>query len=206
MCLFPSAAQVTFLLEPSRSSETAICLSPSGRPMKGVSNMKRAFFIVILVLAGFAVGVVTMEALSRPARRAYREMLQRNFVQNQSRMAYDALKRDDDLGAAIHLWAVMEAGPDGSDLFKDLVSKGLDETVFVSFPLFNNFLKKGVRLIGKEEAVKAAPHGELAVVLDQIGYKKAAAEHFIIASQLLNMPEDRVRQMFQEAMKRRKDL
>ena len=167
--------------------------------------MKKAFFIIILVLSGFVIGIVTMEGLSRHARRAYKEMLQTNFVSSQRQLAYKALKEGNDLRAMVHLWTVLEAGPDGSELFKDPVSTAMDETFFVVLPWVNDLLKSVVRVRpGQEEAVKSIPHGELAMILEQLGHKEAAREHYLIASRFLNIPEDKARKMFQDAMKRRK--
>lgn len=167
--------------------------------------MKKAFFIMILVLSGFIAGIVTMEALSRPARRAYRESLQRNFVHGQTQLAHKALKDGNDLKTMVHLWTVMEAGPDGSELFKDPVSTAMDETFFVVLPGVNDLLKSVVRVRpGQEEAVKSIPHGELAVVLEQLGHKEAAREHYLIAARLLNITEDKSRKMFQDVMERYK--
>jgi hypothetical protein len=186
--------------------------------------MKKVLFLTILFLAGFVAGVVTMEILSRPAQhvrayretlRAYRERLQSSFVISQSQLAYKAFKEGNDLKAMVHLWTVLEAGPDGSELFKDPVSKALDEAIdkalherffFVTLPAMNNFFKKVDHVRpGEEEArQKSLPHGELAVVLEQLGYKEAAREHYLIASRLLNIPEDKARKFFQDGMKKRK--
>jgi len=188
--------------------------------------MKKVLFLIILFLAGFVGGVVTMEILSRPAQRvrayretlhAYREILQRNFVGSQEDLAYKAFKEGNDLKAMVHLWTVLEAGPDGSELFKDPVSKAFDEDIdkalterffFVTLPKINNVIKNSknsTRMTPFQEAiVKSRPHGELAVVLEQLGYKEAAKEHYLIASRLLNLPEDKAQKLFQGGMKARK--
>jgi hypothetical protein len=167
--------------------------------------MKKMLFLTILFLAGFVAGVVTMEILSRPAGRAYRETLQRNFVRNQEDLAYRALKEGNNLGAMVHLWTVVEAGPDGSELFKDPVSMAMDKTLFFISSVINNTIKNVTRMTPEqEERVKALPHGELAVVLEQLGYKEAAREHYLIASRFLNLPEDKARKFFQTGMKARK--
>jgi len=189
-------------------------------------RMKKVLFLTILFLAGFVAGVVTMEILSRPAQRvrayretlhAYRDELQKNFVISQSQLAYKAFKEGNDLKAMVHLWTVLEAGPDGSELFKDPASKALDENIdkalserflLVTLPEMNNFFKKVDHVRPGEEGArqKALPHGELAVVLEQLGYKEAAREHYLIASRLLNLPEDKARKLFQGGMKARKVL
>jgi len=167
--------------------------------------MKKAFFVVILVLSGFIIGVVTMEILSRPGRRAYRETLQRNFFHSQRELVYKALKEGNDLKAMVHLWTIMEAGPDGSDLFRDQVSMEMDQTFFLLLPGINQVIKSVARVrLGMEEAPKAIAHGELAAALEQLGYKEAATEHYLIASQLLNIPEDKSRKMFPDVLKRYK--
>jgi len=195
-------------------------------------RMKKVLFLTILFLAGFVAGVVTMEILSRPAQRvrayketlhAYKEILQRNFVRSQEDLGYKAFKEGNNLKAMVHLWTVLEAGPDGSELFKEQLSKTLDEGIdkalterffFVELPAINNSFKKTSHyqeVPGREEALK---NGALAVVLEQLGYKEAAREHYLIASQLLNIPEDpkdkinlsedKTRKFFQTYMKNRK--
>lgn len=187
-------------------------------------HMKKVLFLTILFLAGFVAGVVTMEILSRPARRvrayretlhAYREMLQSNFVISQSQLAYKAFKEGNNLKAMVHLWTVVEAGSDGSELFNDQASKAWDEEIdkalserffLVTLPTMNDYFKKVDHVRpGEEEArQKALPHGELAVVLEQLGYKEAAREHYLIASRFLNLPEDKARKLFQVGMEKRK--
>jgi len=186
--------------------------------------MKKLLFLTILFLAGFGAGVMTIQLLSRPAQRvrayretlrAYKERLEVYFVCNQSQLAYEALKEGNDLKAMVHLWTVLEAGPDGSELFKDPASKQLNEAIdkalserffVVELPMINNTLKKLTQAkSGEEEAGRKAFHnGELAVVLEQLGYKEAAKEHYLVASRLLNLPEDKTRWLFQTGMKARK--
>jgi hypothetical protein len=193
-------------------------------------RMKKVLSLTILFLAGFVVGVITMEILSRPAQRvrayretlhAYKKILQDNFVTNQSQLGYKVFKEGNDLKAMVHLWTVLEAGPRGSELFKDPVSKAFDEDIdkasterffVVTLPKINNFFKNAVHWVpGREEATR---NGELAVVLEQLGYKEAAKEHYLIASRLLSIPEDpkdkinlsedKTREFFRCAMKNRK--
>ncbi len=176
-------------------------------------HMKKVLFWIILFLAGFGAGVVTIEILLRPALHvsayrevlhAYKEILQINFVNNQSKMAYKAFKEGNDLKAIVYLWTVLEAGPNGSDLFKDSVSKGFDEAIdkasnerfFKTLPTISNAFKIPY--------VPVRSDGELAVVLEQLGYKEAAREHYLIASRILNLPEDKTRWLFHAGMKARK--
>lgn len=169
--------------------------------------MKKAFFVVMLVLSGFIIGVVTMEILSRPARRAYRETLQRNFSRSQRELVYKALKEGNDLKAMVHLWTIMEAGPDGSNLFKDQVSIAMDKSLFLELPWINKTIKNLVHVNpGFEEWPKAITHGELAAALEQLGYRDAAKEQYLIASRLLNIPENKSRKMFLDVMERYKTL
>ena len=72
-------------------------------------HMKKVLFLTILFLAGFVAGVVTMEIVSRSAQRvrayretlhAYKEILQRNFVNNR----YKAFKEGNNLKAMVHLY------------------------------------------------------------------------------------------------------
>jgi hypothetical protein len=157
--------------------------------------MKKVLILTILFLAGFVAGVITMEILSRPAQlarayretlHAYKEILQRNFVGSQEDRAYKAFKEGNDLKAMVHLWTALEARPDGSELFKDPVSKdvdkaidkALDERSFAFLPTMNNFFKNLHVVPGREEATQ---NGALAVVLEQLGYKEAAREHYLIA-------------------------
>jgi hypothetical protein len=179
-------------------------------------RMKKVLFLIILFLAGFVVGGMTMAILFRPAHHvhayrktlnAYREILQTNFVMNQSILARKALKKGDDLKAMVYLWTVLEAGPNGSELFKDsrseAIKKDIDNTLnekyfFEILPEINN-LKNQVHI--KEEYQKSFPHGELAVVLEKLGYKEAAREHYLIASRILNISEDKARKVFQTAIK-----
>ena len=124
-------------------------------------HMKKVLFLMMLFFAGFVAGIITMGILSRPTQRArtYREtlyaynnkeILQSNFVTNQAELGYKAFKEGNDLKAMVHLWTVLEAGPRGSELFKDPVSKdvdkaidkALDEKFFIFLPAMNNFFKK----------------------------------------------------------------
>ena len=169
--------------------------------------MKKAFFIVILVLSGFIIGVVTMEILSRPVRRAYRETLQRNFYNSQRELVYKALKEGDDLKAMVHLWTIMEMGWNGESLFKDKVSTSLDKTLSLAIPGINKFFKNVAQVNPEfKEWPKAIPHGELAAVLEQLGYKDAAKDHYLIASKIMNIPEDKTRVFFHTVIKNYRTL
>jgi hypothetical protein len=135
-------------------------LSYSGRSKGDVKHIKKAFFIVILVLSGFIIGVVTMEILSRPVRRAYRETLQRNYYSSQRKLVFKALKEGDDLKAMVHLWTIMEMGWDGENLFKDEVSTSLDKTLSLAIPGINKLIKNLVHVNPEfKEWPKATPHG-----------------------------------------------
>ena len=172
--------------------------------------MKKVLFVTILFLTGFAAGVVTVEILLRPvlhvseyrkALHAYKEILQINFVNNQTKMAYKAFKEGNDLKAMVYLWTVLEAGLNGSDLFKDSVSKGFDKAIDKAS---NEKFFKTLPMISDAFKIPHVPErsdGELAVVLERLGYKEAAREHYLIASRILNLPEDKTRWLFQTGMK-----
>lgn len=162
--------------------------------------------IIGATLLGFIIGVVAMEVLSRPARRAYREMLQNNYVLMQSDLADKALKEGNDLRAMVHLWTLLDAGPmNGAQMFTDPMSRGIDDAVFLALPSMNHFLKQVVRTPpGKEDRPKAMAHGELAAVLEKLGYKDTAKEHYVEASRTLNISEDKARDIFRDVMQKRR--
>ena len=105
----------------------------------------------------------------------------------------------------VHLWTIVEAGQNGTELFRDPVSVAMDDTFFVALPGINDILMNVAKTKpGWEEGPKGVYHGELAATLEQLGYNDAAKEHYLIASRLLKEPEDRARQMFQDILKKYK--
>jgi hypothetical protein len=172
----------------------------------GRLKVKKAVLVISLVLAGYIGGVVMSELLSRSARRAHREMLQGLFISTEYKRADIALKEKDDLQAMVHLWNLVEAQRlDNPRFFNDPVATGLDNVTYAILRQTNDLLRKTTPIKrGQEQLPLGVAHGDLAAILDRLGYKDPANTHYRIASQLLNMTEDKVREFFRGAIEKRR--
>ena len=158
--------------------------------------MKKTIVITIVFLLGFIVGALTINLLTIPARKAYRELLQMTYVSNQRTLEISALKEGNRPKALVHIWNLIDADPvNGSKIFKSEFADALDrEFWFIFFPSFKNVSKNvGRPMPGAEDLVMGAEHGRLAAVLELLGHEEAAKEHWVLAAKLLNMPENEVR-------------
>ena len=73
--------------------------------------MRKYVIMTSIFLLGAVIGAFIMNWLTIPARRAYREYLQTNYVYQEEALARSALKEMQRLQALVHLWNVIDADP-----------------------------------------------------------------------------------------------
>ncbi len=160
--------------------------------------MKNKIIIVIIFVIGFIAGAITINSMTIPARKAYRELLQQNYVQDQNTEIEKAIKTNNKLKAIVHLSNVLSVDPvDGKNLFDDSLDDSLDEDLFgfIFLPHIDKAIDELVHLkAGAENRIIGVTHGKLAALLDDLGYYEESKFHWIQASSLLEMQEDKAKE------------
>lgn len=170
--------------------------------------MKNKIIIVIIFVIGFIAGAITINSMTIPARKMYRELLQQNYVQNQNTEIEKAIKTNNKLKAIIHLTNVLSADPvDGKNLFDDSLDDSLDEDLFgfIFLPHIDKAIDELVHLkAGAENRIIGVAHGKLAAFLDSLGYNEEAKYHWAQASLLLNISKNEARETFHKLIEQTK--
>jgi hypothetical protein len=167
--------------------------------------MMKYIKLTFIFLVGFVAGALVMDYLSIPARKVYREHLQRAYLNKQQSMASSALRDGKRLEALVHLWNDLDVDPiDGSKLFDRHDTVAIEESFgFFLLPSIKKYTDTLVYLKpGGEDKVKGLAHGKLAAALQLLGYENAAKEHWSEATRLLKMPEGQVRTMFTDLIRK----
>jgi hypothetical protein len=167
--------------------------------------MKKYFKLTLIFVVGFVAGALAMDYLSIPARKVYREHLQRTYLTKQQFMASSALKEGKELEALVPLWSYLNADPlDGSRLFGHNDTTAFEDSFgFFLLPWIDKYTKTLVHLKpGGEDGTRGFAHGQLAAVLQSLGYDNEAKIHWSEATRLLKMPEGEVRKTFTDLLKK----
>ena len=151
-------------------------------------------------MIGFIAGAITINSMTISARKTYREILQQNYVQDQNTEIEKAIKTNNKLKAIIHLSNVISADPvDGKNLFGDSLDDSLDEDLFgfIFLPHIDKTIDELVHIkAGAENRIIGVTHGKLATLLDDLGYSEKSKFHWIQASSMLEMQEDKEKETF----------
>jgi hypothetical protein len=161
--------------------------------------MKKALLTVTVFLTGFLIGAITINLLTIPARAAYREMLQTSYIYKQHHEAKIALKEGRQIDAYIHLRNQLDAGAiDGSNLFEAEMQKEIDQTFwFMLLPSMKNYLNKIINVTpGSEPKVDGMLHCKIASALESLELTAEADKHWQLASNLLNLDKETVKEKF----------
>ena len=161
--------------------------------------MKKYIVMASIFLLGFIIGALTMNWLTIPVRKVYREYLQTTYVYQQETLASSALKQGQRLQALVHLWNKIDADPlKGANLFGSEYTKDLEQTFWpFLLPSMNRYLDKIVYVRPEhEDNARGFAHGKLAAVLQILGYEEPANIHWAHAAKLLKLPESEVKTKF----------
>lgn len=150
-------------------------------------------------MVAFLLGAITMNLMTFPARRAYREGLQQLYLEHQRADATQALRQGNDLKATMHLWNIVEAGPVyGSNLFNDDVVKEIDKSFwFFLLPQLNQLVREAVYVThGADNSLNALASGKLAAMLEITGHGDIAQPYWTETAKQLKISEAEAKNKF----------
>ncbi len=171
--------------------------------------MKTKLRIIIALVVAFLLGALTMNLLTFPARRAYRENLQQLYLEHQRSAATQELREGNNLKAIMHLWNIVEAGPvDGSKLYNDDVLKEIDKSFwFFLLPQLNQLVRETVDIThGADNRLAALANGKLAAMLEISGHGDIAQPYWTETAKQLKITETAAKKTFIDLMIKEKKL